>query len=167
MERNSLTHTIHILFPQGNYKSGLAHVDVGPATINFYCLQRGKKDVVIADFEVTRHLRLKTGIDNLHVPGSSGNHDFLERLSKYYRIRLEENSILIFNNAGCLHHFTNIIEEGVNPIAVSVRCKHAMGSDPRVWMHLAIDPKVWWNMTDHMLIAMSKNKPDSRAQEKA
>ena len=53
------------LWFQGNYKSGLAHVDLGPGTCNFYFLARGKKDVVIAPFEVTRRLTLATGIDNL------------------------------------------------------------------------------------------------------
>lgn len=154
------------LWFQGNYKSGLAHVDLGPGTTNFYCLQRGKKDVVIADYDVTRHLHLMTGIDNLYIPDSAGNHDYLQRLSKYYRVTLEEHSILVFNNSGCLHHFTNIIEEGVTPIALSVRCKHSRGSDPRGWLHMTADLKVWWNMTDHVM-ALSKNKADSRPQGKA
>eukprot|EP00978_Attheya_sp_CCMP212_P027509 scaffold92129_cov50-Attheya_sp.AAC.1 len=164
-----LPHTYRAYWPlwfQGNYKSGLAHVDLGPGTTNFYCLQRGKKDVVIGDYDVTRHLHMKTGIDNLYIPGSSGNHDYLQRLSKYYRVTLEANSILIFNNSGCVHHFTNVIEEGVTPIALSVRCKNAMGSDPRGWLHLAADLKVWWNMTDHVM-ALSGKKQDSRPQAKA
>mmetsp|Transcript_14960 Transcript_14960/g.24745 ORF Transcript_14960/g.24745 Transcript_14960/m.24745 type:complete len:354 (-) Transcript_14960:224-1285(-) len=164
-----LPHTYRAYWPlwfQGNYKSGLAHVDLGPGTTNFYCLQRGKKDVVIADYEVTRQLSLKTGIDNLYMPDSSGNHDYLDRLPKYYRVTLEENSILVFNNSGCLHHFTNIIEEGVTPIALSVRCKHSLGSDPRGWLHLATDLKVWWNMTDHVM-ALSGKTADSRPQDKA
>lgn len=154
------------LWFQGNYKSGLAHVDLGPGTCNFYFLKRGKKDVIIAPYEVTRELKLKTGIDNLYIPGSSGNHDYLGSLDKYYRVMLEEQSILIFNNAGCLHHFTNVIEEGITPIALSVRCKHALGSDPRGWLHLALDLKVWWNMTDHVA-ALAVSGADSRPQAKA
>jgi hypothetical protein len=131
------------LWFQGNYKSGLVRVDLGPGSTNFYCLQRGKKDVVIADYDGTWHLHMKTGIDNLYCPDSSGNHDYLQRLPKYYRVTLEENSILIFNNSGCLHHFTNVIEEGVTPISLSVRCKNSLGSDPRGWLHSAADLKVW------------------------
>ena len=64
-------------------------------------------------------------------------------ICRYYRVMVEEQSILVFNNAGCLHHFTNVIEDGVTPIALSTRCKHAIGSDPRGWLHLAFDMKVW------------------------
>jgi len=58
--KNILPRTYRAYWPlwfQGNYKSGLAHVDLDPGTTNFYCLQRGKKDVVIADYDVTRHHR--------------------------------------------------------------------------------------------------------------
>merc|ERR1712083_719579 len=154
------------LWFQGNYKSGLAHVDLGPGTCNFYYMKRGRKDVVIAPYDETRHLSLMTGIDNLYIPGSSGNHDYLVKLKKYYRVFLEEQSVLIFNNSGCLHHFTNVIQDGVTPIALSVRCKHALGSDPRGWLHLASDLKVWWNMTDHVA-ALAVKGADSRAQAKA
>lgn len=155
------------LWFQGNYKSGLAHVDLGPGTCNFYFMKQGKKDVVIAPFETTRDLVLKSGIDNLYVPGSSGNHEYLSILDKYYRVLVEEQSILVFNNSGCLHHFTNVVEDNdVLPIALSVRCKHAYGSDPRGWLNLAANVKVWWNMTDHML-ALRKEGPDRRKEDMA
>jgi hypothetical protein len=38
------------------------------------------QDVVIATPQVTRELTLETGIDNIHIPGSSGNHDYLANL---------------------------------------------------------------------------------------
>lgn len=154
------------LWFQGNYKSGLAHVDLGPGTTNFYWLKRGKKDVIIAPFEVTRKLELATGIDNVHIPGSSGNHDYLSDLDGYYRVTLEEQSMLVFNNSGCLHHFTNIIEEGVTPIALSNRCKHAYGSDPRGWLNLAANLKVWYNMTDHA-VDLQTQGDQVRKQDKA
>uniref|UniRef100_A0A7S4MGF9 JmjC domain-containing protein n=1 Tax=Odontella aurita TaxID=265563 RepID=A0A7S4MGF9_9STRA len=154
------------LWFQGNYKSGLAHVDLGPGTTNFYFLKRGKKDVVICPFEVTRDLTLVRGIDNVHIPGSAGNHDYLDTLEGYYRILLEEQSILVFNNSGCLHHFTNIIEEGVTPIALSNRCKHAYGSDPRVWLNLAANLKVWYNMADHA-VDLQTSGDQVRKAEKA
>ena len=163
-----LPHTFRAHWPlwfQGNYKSGLAHVDLGPGTTNFYWLKRGKKDVVIAPFDVTRKLTLSTGIDNVHIPGSSGNHDYLSTLDRYYRVTLEEQSLLIFNNSGCLHHFTNIIEEGVTPIALSNRCKHAYGSDPRGWLNLAGNLKVWYNMADHF-VDLSSEGEQMRTQEK-
>lgn len=79
---------------------------------------------------------------------------------------LEEQSVLVFNNSGLLHHFTNVIEDGVTPIALSVRCKHSLGSDPRGWLHLAADLKVWWNMTDHVT-ALAGKGADNRPQAKA
>mmetsp|Transcript_4366 Transcript_4366/g.9668 ORF Transcript_4366/g.9668 Transcript_4366/m.9668 type:complete len:360 (-) Transcript_4366:254-1333(-) len=163
-----LPHTFRAHWPlwfQGNYKSGLAHVDLGPGTCNFYFLKRGKKDVVIAPFEVTRGLTLSTGIDNVHIPGSADNHDYLSDLTSYYRVLLEEQSILVFNNSGCLHHFTNVIEEGVTPIACSNRCKHAYGSDPRGWLNLAGNLKVWYNMADHAMELQSSGE-QFRKQEK-
>jgi len=153
------------LWFQGNYKSGLAHVDLGPGTTNFYWLKRGKKDVIIAPFEVTRKLTLTTGIDNIHIPGSADNHDYLKDLDMYYRVTLTEQSLLIFNNSGCLHHFTNIIEEGVTPIALSNRCKHAYGSDPRGWMNLAANLKVWYNMASHFA-GLASSGEETRKEEK-
>lgn len=153
------------LWFQGNYKSGLAHIDIGPGTTNFYWLKRGKKDVVIAPFEVTRHLTLSTGIDNVHIPGSAGNHDYLSTLDSYYRVTLEEQSILVFNNSGCLHHFTNIVEDGITPIALSNRCKHAYGSDPRGWLNLAGNLKVWYGMTDHAVDLQTRGDQVRPAEE--
>lgn len=123
------------------------------------------QDVVIATPQVTRELTLETGIDNIHIPGSSGNHDYLTSLEHYYRVTLEEQSVLIFNNSGCLHHFTNIIEEGVTPIALSNRCKYAYGSDPRGWIHLASNLNVWYNMADHYVDLMADGE-QARKQEK-
>jgi hypothetical protein len=123
------------------------------------------QDVVIATPQVTRELTLETGIDNIHIPGSSGNHDYLANLEHYYRVTLEEQSVLIFNNSGCLHHFTNIIEEGVTPIALSNRCKYAYGSDPRGWIHLAGNLNVWYNMADHYVDLMADGE-QARKQEK-
>ena len=153
------------LWFQGKYKSDLAHVNLGPGTCNFYFLKRGKKDVVIAPFEVMRKLMLSTGIDNVHIPGSSNNHDYLGDLDAHYRVLLEEQSILIFNNSGCLHHFTNIVEEGVTPIALSNRCKHAYGSDPRVWLNIAGNLKVWYSMADHVVDLQTQGE-QMRKQEK-
>jgi len=164
-----IPHTFRAYWPlwfQGNYSSGLAHVDLGPGTCNFYFLKRGKKDVVILPFDSTRKLTLATGIDNIHIPGSAGNHDYLSTVDKYYRVLLQEQSILVFNNSGCLHHFTNIIEEGITPIAVSNRCKYAYGSDKRGWMHLAGNLKVWWNMADHA-VDLQTTGEQFRKQDKA
>ena len=54
------------------------------------------------------------GIDNLFIPGSAGNHEYLKELDKYWRVEVPSNSVLVFNNSGSLHHFTNIVDEGAH-----------------------------------------------------
>ena len=164
-----LPHTWRAYWPLwflGNYKSGVAHIDMGPASVNFYFLRTGSKDVVIAPKHVSAGLKLKTGIDSIYIPGSAGNHDYLASLSSYYRVTLQEQDVLVFNNSGLLHHFSNV--EGAAPCeALSVRCKYALGSDKRCRRLLASSPKVWQHMAGHFVGLLLSANGIKRVEERS
>ena len=155
----------------GNYRSGVAHVDLGPASLNFYFLKQGRKDVVIAPKHVTEGLKLEVGIDSIFMPGTAGNHEFLKHLSSYYRITLQPQDLLVFDNSGLLHHFSNLDDDlGVTCEALSLRCKFSLGSDKRCRRLLGTCPKVWKHMSAHFLGLLTNKdgitRPEARKDEK-
>merc|ERR1712187_122351 len=138
----------------GDYKRGMAHVDVvSYAGYNCYYLMSGSKDVVIVPQAVTKSMSLSPGLDNWYVPDSAESFDYLNLLPAYYRVQLRPNSILVFNSTGCVHHFSNDIdiENGSvsAPQALSIRVAHSVHSDPRNWLSSAFDPRVWFRHSEH------------------
>ena len=50
--------SIIFLLPRvARYKQGTAHIDLGPATVNFYFMKSGMKDVIIVPTEVSRGVK--------------------------------------------------------------------------------------------------------------
>lgn len=133
----------------GRYTQGNAHIDLGPNTINCYFLRTGGKDVVLVPPEVTRHQPLNNGLDGLGVTGSEvEERHWLSSMLYYYRIDLEPQSLLVFNNSNTIHQFRNVVApDGSQPEALSIRIKHTSHADPRVWLHLLTDAKMWWRFT--------------------
>jgi hypothetical protein len=133
----------------GKYAQGKAHVDLGPHTVNVYFLRTGVKDVVIVPPEVTRNVALETGCDGLYITDSEEPaREYLLGLPYYYHVDLQPQSILVFNNASCIHQFRNVQNaDGTWPQALSLRVKHVAACEPRVWSHLMTDVKMSWRFT--------------------
>jgi len=125
----------------GRYSQGKAHIDLGPHTINCYFLRTGVKDVVLVPPEVTKHVALCTGCDGLYVDGSeSEGREYLAALPYYHRLDLQPQSLLVFNNASCIHQFRNVQDaSGHWPEALSIRVKHCASAEVRIWQHLVGD----------------------------
>jgi len=140
----------------GTYTKGLAHIDVMNAAFDCYYLVKGEKDVIIVPHFLTWKMKnLKPGGDNWYVPNSSDpikGYDYLKGVKSYYRFKMQENTFLIFNSSGCLHHFTNVYheEDTTSPQALVLHPGYATNSDPRVWASMGLDPRVWLRHSTHM-----------------
>ena len=150
----------------GSYQQGVAHIDVAPCTVNFYYLRRGRKEVIIAPPHATRALSgMRRGYDSIWVPGSNEmpskvapEETYLRNLPAYYRFELKENSLLVFNNSGSLHHFKNLTQDDIDddevletPEALSTRIKCSACADARVILSLVTNITVWWRVTNAFL----------------
>jgi len=102
----------------GDYKSGVTHIDM-TASYNFYFMLKGRKDVLIGPKGFEKYTDMAYGIHNVYVKNEKkdSHHidkmEWLKELPYYYRFELQENEILVFNNAACLHKFVNITENNV------------------------------------------------------
>jgi hypothetical protein len=97
---------------KGRYRTGFLHIDALP-TYNVYRVDSGRKDVIVVSVEGSRRLPYDVGTDSLFVPGTADQSNdqvasWLDRRTRYYRFALEAGDILIFNNSGCAHKFTNL-----------------------------------------------------------
>jgi len=152
----------------GKYAQGKAHVDLGPHTVNVYFLRTGVKDVVIVPPEVTRNVALETGCDGLYITDSEEPaREYLLGLPYYYHVDLQPQSILVFNNASCIHQFRNVQNaDGTWPQALSLRVKHVAACEPRVWSHLMTDVKMSWRFTgvflDKILLKRASEDRDAK-----
>jgi len=133
----------------GKYSQGKAHTDLGPHVCNCYFMRSGTKDVVIVPAEVTRALSLTKGLDGLFIDGSeSEGREYLRALPYYYRVDLQPQSILVFNNASCIHQFRNRqAADGTWPQALSVRVKYIASASPRLWKHMTTDWRMMWRFS--------------------
>lgn len=95
----------------GKYASGYAHIDSFQSN-NVYYVVKGSKRVLIIPHEYTPYVSLKPGIDSVYCNEDSPHDDkhleWLKNVPEYYLFTLEEGDLLIFNNSGCIHKFTNI-----------------------------------------------------------
>ncbi len=149
----------------GRYSEGKAHVDLGPTTVNCYFLRSGAKDVAIVPPEVTRTTPLLPGLDGLFVEGSEvEGRAWTKKVAYHYRVRLEPQSLLVFNNATSIHQFRNIYDEatGRAPEALSIRIKHCVGADSRVWRHLLSDTRMWWRFTTVAAAQLMQEESEER-----
>ena len=96
---------------------------------------------------MTERLKLETGYDSLFIPGSAKDvsRSWLSQCNEHYHVKLKAQSVLVFSNAACLHHFRNCeVEGGIAPEALSTRLKYDAGMDRRAFWHELADPALWW-----------------------
>jgi hypothetical protein len=137
----------HPLWFSGSYKQGTAHIDLGPATVNFYFMKSGMKDVIIVPTEVSRGVTgLARGMDGIHVDGSANpERAYLKSLPYYYNVVLKPQTMLVFNNSASIHHFCNIYQsDGSPPEALSLRMAYSMNCDPRILYNFFVNPRLYW-----------------------
>jgi hypothetical protein len=137
----------HPLWFSGAYKQGTAHIDLGPATVNFYFMKSGMKDVIIVPTEVSRGVTgLARGMDGIHWDGSANpERAYLKTLPYYYNVVLKPQTMLVFNNSGSIHHFCNIYaSDGSPPEALSLRMLYSMNCDPRILYNFFTNPRLYW-----------------------
>lgn len=150
----------------GQYSQGKAHIDLGPHTHNCYFMRSGSKDVVIVPPEVTRNVPLQTGLDGLFIADSEGEaREYLHALPYYYRVDLMPQSLLVFNNASCIHQFRNVrAPDGRWPEALSLRLKYCASAEPRIWTHLMSNLPMAKRFTDVRAGSISTAHTHARAR---
>ena len=136
----------------GNYSQGKAHLDLGPHVFNCYYLRRGVKDVLLIPPEVSKTISLQPGLDGLYIPDSEEEaRGYKASLPYFYRVDLQPQSMLCFNNTSVIHQFRNQKDaEGFSPEALSIRIKHTCCPEPRVWRQMTFPTralKAWWRFT--------------------
>lgn len=110
----------------GNYKSGVAHIDF-VSSYNVYFMHRGCKKVIIVPENYTKYFYMKKSIDNVFVANDldMDNEEWLNNVPFYWSFILQENDILIFNNSKCIHKFQNLT---TNSEVFSMRVFHSDSS---------------------------------------
>ena len=114
----------------------------------------------------TRAIRtFRRGFDGLYLDGSVGNYDYLSSLPSYYKFELRPESLLVFNNSACLHHFKNLGTDDVIPEALSTRVKYAACADLRVMFTMATNYTTWWRYANVFLeLYALDNRSEERRQ---
>jgi hypothetical protein len=158
----------HPLWFSVSYKQGTAHIDLGPATVNFYFMKSGMKDVIIVPTEVSRGVKkLARGMDGLHIDGSANpERAYLKSLQYYYQVVLKPQTMLVFNNSASIHHFCNIYApDGSPPEALSLRMLYSMNADLRTFYNFLNNPRMYWRAATFIAHMVFVDGGESRVQD--
>ena len=107
----------------GGYTSSAAHLD--GFTTNIYYLAKGRKRIWVCprQYHHLMQTQFKSGMGSTFIPGSAGispeHSQWIQSVPGVWQLDLEAGEVLIFNNAACVHKFSNVSES--NPEAFSLR----------------------------------------------
>jgi len=141
---------------------------LGPATVNFYFMKSGMKDVIIVPTEVSRGVKkLARGMDGLHIDGSANlERAYLKSLQYYYQVVLKPQTMLVFNNSASIHHFCNIYApDGSPPEALSLRMLYSMNADLRTFYNFLNNPRMYWRAATFIAHMVFVDGGESRVQD--
>jgi len=142
----------------GAYDRGSAHIDFGIPSVNFYCLKRGSKRVVLFPAAPCAGVQddLVLGSDQLFLPGSDETdtfeawlHDAKAKTNRpVYDFHLHAGEALFFNSSASLHQLTNLESDCA---AYSIRLT-ALAVSPLVKSALVWGPfRLRWQTAKHSL----------------
>ena len=135
----------------GNYATSGPHVDASNGSVNVYYMARGSKSVQIWTRSASQKMPMVYSKDYLIAADGST----LSRYARYTGI-LKENSVLVFSNSACLHHFVNM--PGAQPWGLSIRLNYAGKVHPLV-LETATSS---WEMVDYIFSLLCQIKTEGK-----